>query len=70
MNPVTKALWFIEGHFAGEITLAAIAEAAGVSRFHMVRAFGTTTGHSCASPNSFTRFSPTTSTSRPYAERS
>lgn len=44
MNPVTKALWFIESHFATEITLAEIAAVAGVSRFHMVRAFGTTTG--------------------------
>jgi AraC family transcriptional regulator len=44
MNPVAKALWFIESHFAGEITLAEIAEVAGVSRFHMVRAFGMTTG--------------------------
>src|ERR1700734_856553 len=44
MNPVAKALWFIESHFAGEITLAEISEVAGVSRFHMVRAFGMTTG--------------------------
>jgi AraC family transcriptional regulator len=46
MNPVAKALWFIEGHFAGDVTLAQIAKIAGVSRFHMVRAFGVTTGHS------------------------
>jgi AraC family transcriptional regulator len=46
MNPVAKALWFIESHFAGEVTLTEIAEVAGVSRFHMVRAFGMTTGHS------------------------
>jgi AraC family transcriptional regulator len=46
MNPVAKALWFIESHFADEITLAEIADVAGVSRFHMVRAFGVTTGHS------------------------
>jgi AraC family transcriptional regulator len=45
MNPVTKALWFIESHFAAEITLAEIAEVAGVSRFHLVRAFGLSTGH-------------------------
>jgi AraC family transcriptional regulator len=45
MNPVAKALWFIESHFAGEVTLAEISEVAGVSRFHMVRAFGVTTGH-------------------------
>ena len=44
MNPVAKALWFIESHFTGEVTLAEISEIAGVSRFHMVRAFGMTTG--------------------------
>ena len=44
MNPVAKALWFIEGHFATDITLAEIATVAGVSHFHMVRAFGMTTG--------------------------
>lgn len=46
MNPVAKALWFIESHFADEVCLAEIAEVAGVSRFHMVRAFGVTTGQS------------------------
>ncbi|HEX8878932.1 MAG TPA: AraC family transcriptional regulator [Candidatus Acidoferrum sp.] len=44
MNAVEKALWFIESHFAGEITLEEIAKTAGVSRFHMTRAFGTATG--------------------------
>jgi AraC family transcriptional regulator len=43
---VAKALWFIESHFAGELTLAEISDVAGVSRFHMVRTFGMTTGHS------------------------
>jgi AraC family transcriptional regulator len=46
MNSVEKALWFIESHFGGEITLEEVANAAGVSRFHMTRAFGTATGHS------------------------
>lgn len=46
MHPVAKALWFIESHFAGEITLDEIAAVGGVSRFHMSRAFGTTTGQS------------------------
>jgi hypothetical protein len=26
MNPVAKALWFIESHFAGDVTLAEIPE--------------------------------------------
>ena len=41
MNLVAKALWFIESHFADEITLT---EIAGVSRFHPVRACGDTRG--------------------------
>ena len=46
MNPVAKALWFIESHFAQEITLDDVANAGGVSRYHMSRAFGWATGHS------------------------
>jgi AraC family transcriptional regulator len=44
MNAVEKALWFIESHFASEITLEDLAKAGGVSRFHMTRAFGAATG--------------------------
>ena len=44
MSPVQKALWFIESHFADDITLTDIADAGGVSRHHMVRAFGTAIG--------------------------
>ncbi|TCS16759.1 AraC family transcriptional regulator [Caulobacter sp. BK020] len=39
MNPVEKAVWFIESHFAQPLDLDEIAEAGGVSRFHMSRAF-------------------------------
>jgi AraC family transcriptional regulator len=46
MNPVGKALWFIESHFASEITLEEVADVAGVSRYHLTRAFGDITGHS------------------------
>src|ERR1700761_7177558 len=46
MNPVEKALWFIESHFAGDIVLEEIARAAGVSRFHLTRAFGAATNFS------------------------
>jgi len=46
MDPVGKALWFIESHFAREITLDEIATVGGVSRFHLSRAFGMSTGHS------------------------
>ncbi len=44
MNPAQKALWFIESHLAGELTLDEIADVAGISRFHMVRAFAAATG--------------------------
>lgn len=44
MNPVARAVWYIERHFSGELSLDEIAEAAGVSRFHMTRVFGLTTG--------------------------
>jgi AraC family transcriptional regulator len=46
MNPAQKALWFIESHLASELTLEEISDIAGVSRFHMVRAFAAATGHS------------------------
>jgi AraC family transcriptional regulator len=46
MTPVEKAVWYIESHFSGEISLESVAEAAGVSRFHLVRAFSAVTGWS------------------------
>src|SRR5664279_4711698 len=44
MNPVQKALWYVEGHLARKLTLDEIAAIGGVSRFHMVRAFAAATG--------------------------
>jgi AraC family transcriptional regulator len=44
MNPAQKALWYIESHLAGELTLDEIAAIGGISRFHMVRAFVAATG--------------------------
>jgi len=46
MNPAQKALWFIESHLASELTLDEVSAVAGVSRFHMVRAFAAATGFS------------------------
>jgi AraC family transcriptional regulator len=46
MSPVAKALWFVESHFAADITLDDIAQIGGVSRYHMTRAFGEVTGRS------------------------
>jgi AraC family transcriptional regulator len=45
MNPVRKALWFIESRLGSEISLADIAMASGVSRYHLLRAFGAATGY-------------------------
>lgn len=44
LNPVGKALWFIETHFASEISLDEVAQIAGVSPFYLTRAFGDMTG--------------------------
>jgi AraC family transcriptional regulator len=44
MNPAQKALWYIESHLAEALTLDEIADIAGVSRFHLVRAFSAATG--------------------------
>src|SRR3954469_10157303 len=44
MNPAQKALWFIESHLADPLTLDDVAAIAGISRFHMVRAFDAATG--------------------------
>ena len=46
VNPAAKAVWYIESHFGQEITLDDIATVAGVSRYHMSRAFGVATGNS------------------------
>jgi AraC family transcriptional regulator len=46
MSPVGKALWYIESHFAREITLEEIANVSGVSRYYLSRAFGEATGRS------------------------
>lgn len=39
MSAAAKALWHIETRFAGDLSLDAIAEASGVSRFHLARVF-------------------------------
>lgn len=44
MNPAEKALWFVESHFAREISLDDVAASAGVSRYHLTRAFAAATG--------------------------
>lgn len=44
MNPSQKALWYIESHLDGALSLDDIAAIGGVSRYHMVRAFAAATG--------------------------
>jgi AraC family transcriptional regulator len=46
MDTVRKALWYIENHFASDLTLDEVATNAGVSRFYLLRAFGAATGMS------------------------
>jgi AraC family transcriptional regulator len=45
MRPVPRALWFIERHLSDPLNLNEIAEAAGVSPYHLSRAFGFSTGY-------------------------
>jgi AraC family transcriptional regulator len=52
MNPVQTALWFVESHFGEPLCLEDIAEASGVSRHHITRAFGAAFG---ASPMRYVR---------------
>ena len=49
MNVTAKALWYIESHLSGDLSLDAIAAVVGVSRFHLSRAFGMTVGCALAS---------------------
>lgn len=44
MDPIARTLWYIETNHARPIELEEIAQAAGVSRFHLTRAFGQTFG--------------------------
>src|SRR5262249_27309148 len=44
MDPVQKALWFVESHSREPISLEEIASACKVSSFHLTRAFAAGTG--------------------------
>lgn len=46
LNPVEKALWFIENRLAGDVSLHGIAQSVGVSEHHLARTFGAATGQS------------------------
>jgi AraC family transcriptional regulator len=44
MNPIDKALWYVESHLGQELTLDVLARVSGVSRYYLTRAFGEATG--------------------------
>ena len=44
VSVTTRAVWYIESHLSGDLSLDAIADAVGVSRFHVSRAFSVTVG--------------------------
>jgi AraC family transcriptional regulator len=44
MNPINRALWYVERHLASELTLEEIAAQVGVSPHYLTRAFGAVTG--------------------------
>jgi AraC family transcriptional regulator len=46
MDPVAKAIWFIESHSSDPLNLDSVAQFTGLSRFHLTRAFGQVTGYS------------------------
>jgi AraC family transcriptional regulator len=46
VNPVNKALWFVESHLAQDIDLKDVAASADVTRHYIVRAFGAAMGRS------------------------
>ena len=48
MNVTVKALWYIESHLGSDLSLEAIGQDVGVSRYHLSRAFSTSTGYGLA----------------------
>ena len=46
MDPVHKALWYVESHSREPVTLDSIARSCKVSAFHLTRAFAATSGFS------------------------
>jgi AraC family transcriptional regulator len=48
VSVTSRAIWYIESHLSGDLSLEAVAGAVGVSRFHLSRAFSMTTGGALA----------------------
>jgi AraC family transcriptional regulator len=49
VSVTSRAIWYVESHLSGDLSLEAVAGAVGVSRFHLSRAFSMTTGCALAS---------------------
>lgn len=49
MSVTAKAIWYIESHLDGDLSLDAIAASAGISKFHLSRVFPIATGIDLAS---------------------
>ena len=49
MSVTARAIWYIESHLSGDLSLESVAGAVGVSRFHLSRAFSMTLGCALAS---------------------
>jgi AraC family transcriptional regulator len=48
MSVTAKALWYIESHLGDDLSLEAIAQSVGISRYHLSRAFSISTGSGLA----------------------
>jgi AraC family transcriptional regulator len=48
VNVTSRALWYIESHMSGDLSLETVANVVGISRFHLSRAFGVTVGSALA----------------------
>jgi AraC family transcriptional regulator len=46
MTAVAKVIWYIESHLKEAVTLDEVADVAGLSKFHLTRAFAFVTNHS------------------------
>jgi AraC family transcriptional regulator len=49
VSVTARAIWYIESHLSGDLSLEGVADAVGVSRFHLSRAFSLTLGCALAS---------------------
>jgi AraC family transcriptional regulator len=46
VNVAIETLWYLESHLNEDLSLDTVADAVGISRFHLSRAFALVTGHS------------------------